>query len=349
MNYIPNKSERGQAIVYLVLGLVVFFGFVALAIDGGMALADRRNSQNAADASSLAGGSVAAYRLQDLPMACYQEWSCDHDAEELAENAAVARAHDNNFDISKSDGPLALKNDVFAECGSIAYPGYTDKFIDVTVEISSTTKSNFAQLVFPSMLHNEVDAVTRVHPPQPIAFGNAIVALNPDGCSGHTNGLTISGSGATIVDGGGIFSNGCLRGNGTFTATISGGVNPIPIPVGHELIPGNLDFWTPDPQYTDIFLTPSDLGVPVPDCSDPAAHNMTANQLEARSITPGLYCVSGNVSLQGSHNTLHGTGVTIVLLNGSFTTNGNADIQLSSLTAVSPALQGITIYLPFEP
>ena len=39
-------------------------------------------------------------------------------------------------------------------------------------------------------------------------------------------------------------------------------------------------------------------------------------------------------------------GVTIVLLNGSFTTNGNADIQLSSLTAVSPALKGITLYLP---
>jgi len=36
--------------------MVVFFGFVALAIDGGMALADRRNAQNVADSASLAGG-----------------------------------------------------------------------------------------------------------------------------------------------------------------------------------------------------------------------------------------------------------------------------------------------------
>ncbi len=56
MNAKYHDSEKGQAIVFLVLGLVVFLGFVALAIDGGMALADRRHSQNSADASSLSPG-----------------------------------------------------------------------------------------------------------------------------------------------------------------------------------------------------------------------------------------------------------------------------------------------------
>ena len=50
-------------IVFLVLGLVVFLGFVALAIDGGMALADRRDAQNATDASALAGAAAAAQQL----------------------------------------------------------------------------------------------------------------------------------------------------------------------------------------------------------------------------------------------------------------------------------------------
>ncbi len=63
MNTKPQNSEKGQAIVFLVIGLVVFLGFVALAIDGGMALADRRHEQNAADAASLAGGGKAALDL----------------------------------------------------------------------------------------------------------------------------------------------------------------------------------------------------------------------------------------------------------------------------------------------
>ena len=60
MNSKKCNSEKGQAIVYLVIGMVVFLGFVALAIDGGMALADRRRSQNGADAASLAGGAAAS-------------------------------------------------------------------------------------------------------------------------------------------------------------------------------------------------------------------------------------------------------------------------------------------------
>src|SRR5512135_2247697 len=77
MNVKYANSEKGQAIVYLVLGLIVFFGFVALAIDGGMALADRRNSQNASDASSLAGGGEAARILEQAGPVCYENWSCN--------------------------------------------------------------------------------------------------------------------------------------------------------------------------------------------------------------------------------------------------------------------------------
>ena len=193
MNTNFHNSEKGQAIVYLAVGLVVFLGFVALAVDGGMALADRRNSQNGADAASLAGGGAAAYRFEQNPV-CYADYSCDHTAEHLAEDAAIERAGFNDLTISKTD--FSDHNDVNAECGSIQYPGYLDKFIDVTVEISSTTRSNFAQVLFPDALHNEVEAVTRVRPSQPFGFGNAIVALNPEGCSGQQNGVNVSGGSA---------------------------------------------------------------------------------------------------------------------------------------------------------
>src|SRR4030067_1371741 len=156
-----HKSEEGQAIVFLVLGLVVFMGFVALSVDGGMAFADRRHSQNGSDASSLAGGGEAALYLENTHV-MYAQWNCNdgdvQGAMELAAQKAIERAGTNNFSIDEdpSDG-----NGVTVVCGTHDY-GYIDKFIDVTVNISSTTETSFAQLLFPDALVNQVQAVTRV-------------------------------------------------------------------------------------------------------------------------------------------------------------------------------------------
>ncbi|MDQ4036576.1 MAG: Tad domain-containing protein [Chloroflexota bacterium] len=60
-----RRSERGQVLVLFAVGLVVFLGFAALAIDIGRMMAERRHLQTAADAGALAGcqylieGSVA--------------------------------------------------------------------------------------------------------------------------------------------------------------------------------------------------------------------------------------------------------------------------------------------------
>src|SRR5881409_2983020 len=48
------RAQRGQAIVLVGLLLVVLFGFVGLAIDGGRAYLERRQLQAAVDAASLA-------------------------------------------------------------------------------------------------------------------------------------------------------------------------------------------------------------------------------------------------------------------------------------------------------
>jgi uncharacterized membrane protein len=55
-----HKNEKGQAIVFLVIGLVVVRGFVALAIDGGLAFANRPEDQNRADGAALAGAGALA-------------------------------------------------------------------------------------------------------------------------------------------------------------------------------------------------------------------------------------------------------------------------------------------------
>ncbi len=343
----PNKSEYGQAIVYLVLGLVVFLGFVALAIDGGAVLADRRHTQNAADAASLAGAGEVARYLNGIQNFCAEDWRCGDDipnqAKFKAEQAAVDRAAPNGFDITKvppGNDPSG-NNWAYAQCFAVAYTGYTDKYLDVTVDILSTTQTNFAQIFFGNQLQNHVDSTARVRPPQPVALGNAIVALNTADCFGNQNGVIVNGNGQTLVEGGGIFSNGCLSASGTPTVTITGGK----FPVGHDLSHvGDLGLWDPDPESTTVYMATSDFGIPVPDCSDPAAHNVAANALPT-DLTPGLWCITGNVRLQGVGGRLHGTGVTLYLKDGVFEANGNADVQLSGLDAVAPAIPGIVIYL----
>ena len=58
------KRERGQMLVIVALGLTVLIAMAGLIIDGGMALSNRRQVQNAADAASLAGTRVLGLDLK---------------------------------------------------------------------------------------------------------------------------------------------------------------------------------------------------------------------------------------------------------------------------------------------
>jgi hypothetical protein len=53
-----TRSERGQMVVIVGLALTILVSMVGVVIDGGMALSNRRQVQNAADAASLAGTRV---------------------------------------------------------------------------------------------------------------------------------------------------------------------------------------------------------------------------------------------------------------------------------------------------
>jgi hypothetical protein len=293
--YLPN-SEKGQAIVYLVLGFVVFLGFVALAIDGGMALADRRHAQNAADAASLAGGGKAATILVNLE--CPAFFTCGNNIEQQAENVSIQRAGQNNFII---DNNLSDHNGVDAKCV------YTEKYIDVTVDISSTTQSNFLQLVYPKALHNEVEAETRAYPGGPIGNNDAIVGLNDGNCSGG-NGVTVNGTGSTVVNGGNIFSNGCVQGNGTKgSAEVSDGEI-----YAHFKDEGNITF-TPTIQITSTILTLDDYYIEPPSCT------VWYDKLPS-GVLHGLYCMTGNLDFKPGDE---GYGVTFYVPNGTISANGN--------------------------
>ena len=47
-----HPSERGQAIVLIAAAIVALIAITGLAVDGGLAFADRRQAQNAADSAA---------------------------------------------------------------------------------------------------------------------------------------------------------------------------------------------------------------------------------------------------------------------------------------------------------
>ncbi|TFG49119.1 MAG: hypothetical protein E4H33_02925, partial [Anaerolineales bacterium] len=90
-----KNNESGQVMAFLAVCLVVLLGFAALAIDGGMLFSDRRHAQNAADASSLAGGSGAAYYMRGYNVN-YNAFICGTsgtiNTQSAAEMAAITQA-----------------------------------------------------------------------------------------------------------------------------------------------------------------------------------------------------------------------------------------------------------------
>jgi Flp pilus assembly protein TadG len=347
MNSNPRSSEKGQAIVYLAIGLIVFLGFVALAIDGGIALADRRNSQNAADASSLAGGGKAAADI-DKANKYYkafisdQNWNCSNlgFAMNNADYAAWNLAKANNFDLTYPRGSL-VNNYVQTTCND------SEKYIEVTVDILSTVHSNFLQIIFPNALQNHVVAVTHTEPGVPLALGNAIVALNDKNCSGSKNGVMFKGNGDTVVNGGGVFSNGCLESAGRPSILINNaGFN-----YGGELIEGNAD-WSPAPPAspTPARITEDEYNVPFDPADDCNGHWVTNNDINrtGQEIGPGLYCFHGDFTTQ-AHDIIKGHNITFYV-EGDITFNGNDQSELVAReVGTSPAngeIPGILIYVP---
>lgn len=183
---VRRKSERGQAIVLLALGIMGLVGMTALAIDGGNAFADKRNAQDAADTAALAAA-LAEVR--------------GNDSSALALSFAAQNGYDN-------DG---TSNTVTYHNPPISGP-YTGDNEYIQIFITSEVETFFAPVIGVETTTNTVEAVARAKPPttESLYDGNAIVGLSPDNnaqyCafdSGHSNAVEWT------LKGGGIFSNGC--------------------------------------------------------------------------------------------------------------------------------------------
>ena len=349
MNSFDRNSEKGQAIVYLVLGLVVFLGFVALAIDGGMAMSNRRHGQNAADAAALAGGAAAALQFEKYQdYYCEQEWSCTvvPDVENQAVSKAITRAGANGFTI-EYDADLADHNGVKYTCPSDITDWYK-AYVDVKVDISGDSPSNFLQLVYPDALHYDVEAVARARPNGPLLYGNAVVALNPSSCTGQL-GVSFHGTGDVTIAGGGVFSNGCVRGDGAASVTVEAREDQDPnadtlVIEGNDLKGEAGDVFTPTAQTVSDQIPSYAYDIKAPDCT---GHWVTDNDFP--SDPDGLYCVTGNLTFKNGPYISGAHGVTIYMEDGDVTINGNEEVRIHAPSvAYNGSIPGILFYVPFS-
>lgn len=356
-----TSNESGQALILLAFGIVALLGFTALAIDGGMIYSDRRHAQNGTDAASLAGGGAAALGLENSHVT-YGNWNCNDgrisNARQSARTAAIQRADDNDFTI---DQDISDKNGVSATCHVEDNGSWLDKYIDIRTMITSGTQTAFAHFIYAGPWQNEVEAVTRVRPRSPLAFGNAIMSTRLDCPNSNTGGVHFDGNNTVTVSGGGIFSNSCLDAGGSVQVNVVGGDGITCTGAGCYDAHGGPSI-SPAPEAGNYPIPASMFTIPPPDCSavpDRGSHTgdgtinpgrysrikITNGELELR---PGLYCVTGEFDIQGGLVT--GSGVTIYITTGNFQSNGNATVQLTAPPARScadcpPAIPGVLIYL----
>ncbi|MBN1373666.1 MAG: hypothetical protein JW987_17135 [Anaerolineaceae bacterium] len=335
-----RKSESGQVVVFLVVVLVALLGFSALAIDGGMIYADRRLVQTAADAAAMAGVGVAAEKMDDLGVNS-GNFVCSSSkvttSMSAAEVQAISRALANDFSI---DADISDNMGVEVTCHIEDKGPWIDKYLDVKVILNMDTRTTFAHIFMGTgSVTNTVEAVARVRPRSPLAFGNAIVSTGT-GCDSGNGGIVYNGGGTDFVSvtGGGIYSSSCM--------VMNGGVD-LSTHCDEVLFPGCTDepgiyYGTtydqqgtsgsivPGPQFTDVDLPP--MNVPVPDCSDPKAiqHNSQIKLAgnDSMTLAPGLHCIYDGI--MANTGTLIGDDVTLYIIGGDVDINGNVEVHLSA-------------------
>lgn len=345
-----KQTEKGQIALLLALAMVVLLGFTALAVDVGMIFADRRYDQSVSDSAALAGGAFAAQALENLPIH-YNNFSCT-DAGVLttlqnAQDAAQQRALTNDFTLEDN---LDNQHGVVVDCNIDDLISYEDKYLDISVMVSSEVETGFAHLLYDGPYRNTVETVARVHPRTSLAYGYAIATLD-ETCNASCDDVDLIGNSTITLNNSGIFSNSCLKAAGNVTVTAAQGIHY----VDTYCESGNPNV-SPAPVQDPITIPR--VTVPPPDCTlvpdqgsstsggtiNPGRYSLIKMASGSLTMNPGLYCLSGNFTITGG--TTQGTNITIYITSGDFSGKGSAEINLSAPTVESPpAMKGMLIFL----
>ena len=172
--YARGRREGGQMLILFVLALGVLMGMVAMSVDVGFILHERRSLQNAADAAALAG-------VSELP-----------ESPDAAIAAALEWAENNGY--TSENGATVTVNTPYQ-----GNPGA----VEVVIERDQP-------FIFALALGlDSIDVSARAVASRAPGFGAAVFAYQ-SGCSG-TGASEIDIAGSNIAINGGVHSNGDLK------------------------------------------------------------------------------------------------------------------------------------------
>jgi Flp pilus assembly protein TadG len=173
-NRISRQTSEGQILVMFAAGIVLLLGMVAVAVDTGFLMAERRQVQNAADAGALA---AAKAKLDYM----YQGSEAELESSQVqaGETYASRNAGVTPDDISVDTAP----------------EGYGDEYVEVTV--SKDVDMFFLRALYDGEWGTSASAIAGI---DDVQLPYALVALD---CPG----ITVSGSGTINVNEGSIMSN----------------------------------------------------------------------------------------------------------------------------------------------
>ena len=339
-----TSGRRGQALILIVFAIVGLVGLTALAVDGGATYQDRQSSQTSADSAALSAALRLAKGLSD--------WS----------STALSVASSNGYNNDGTNNTVTVSNPPGADCSGNT-TSYTNPSQYVQVKIVSKVKTSFAPVVGIRQTNNCVVAVARaVSGGSSAMFGGAaIIATKQTGDST----MLFNGSAYVKTDHAGVFDNS----SGTNAMLLNGGVSLImdspALDVGGVLKNGSVTV-TPSitTNYTPQLSMPmsewsSIPAIPTaPTCSGSGGASgyngsFSSGTLNMNSgnatltpgnfsginvnggtlnFSPGTYCISGSLNMNGG--AMAGSGGTVkIVMNNGVTMNGGitgnfADLEI---------------------
>ncbi len=324
-----SKTERGQALILIVLAMIAMLALTATAVDAGLAYTERRQAQNVADAAVL-DAALAKARGQN-------DW----------QQQAQERAASNGFNNNGATNTVEVHSPPVPGCGGQPNP-YVGNTEYVQVIIRSVTRTSFGRAIGVQQVNHCVEAIARARPPsvQPLLFGNAIVALKPN----QQRTFWMHGNPRVRTVGGGVFVNSST--NCGFTSNgvpdlITPSITMVASQSCPQMVGPGIVYNAPQVPY------PPNFNLPRPTCTqnatkvgntlNPGRVNGSFPPSGVTHLNPGVYCVNGSFSLNGN-DTLIGHEVVIYMESGNIRWNGNGALHLSAPT--SGPFKGLLIYFP---
>lgn len=336
INQTSRSRRDGHVAVLIGFSMVAVIGMLAISLDGGMLLAERRHAQATADAAALA---AAGELYTD-----YYNYS-GYDTNGAGKAAALAAALQNRYSNDGTNTTVTVN--IPPKSGNhVGKPGFAE------VIVQSNEMRGFSSLFGSSRVPVIARAVA-VGIPKELDVG--ILILDPTAKSAFTS----SGNGKFVLEGAPITvdssdqAGSIANGNGSFTApqfdlvgnysTSGGGTFNGPVSTSQPYVPDPLRY-LPPPNPADLTQqgkkkTQFTSGV---HALSPGVYKggISASSTASLTLSPGIYYMdAGGFSFSGSGN-LSAQGVLIYNAPG----NGNADkisIDGQGAVTLSPMTSGI--------